>query len=167
MLIVSTLILVRHRAFNGAVLLRSQAYEIALATREVQLSAISAEGDGSGQFRSVEGVYFSTDTDNVYKTFRDADRDFFYDSSEEYGKPGVLDQRFEIRAIRATGDTISGNGVAVVFERPNFDAKFYDSGGRVNASKIEIDVSKRDESGNGIDVVRTVEITATGQIAVQ
>lgn len=167
MLLVSTLILVRHESFNAAVLLRSQAYEIALTLREVQLSAVSAESNGSGSFRSIEGVYFNTDNDTAYKIFRDSDGDSFYDAAEEYGKPGSIDSKFEIRGMRAVGDTIDGNAVSVVFERPNFDAKFYDRGGRINASALIVEVSKRNATGNTSAEVRTVEITATGQITVQ
>lgn len=167
MLLISTIIIVRHQSFNGAVLLRSQAYEIALTLREVQLSAVSAQGNGSGNFRSVEGVYFDTDNDSVYKLFRDADNDSFFDATEEYGKPGILDSKFEIRRMTATGDTIDGNAVSVVFERPNFDAKFYDRSGRINASSLIVEVSKRNATGNTTADVRTVEITATGQITVQ
>ena len=167
MLLVSTLILVRHESFNAAVLLRSQAYEVALTLREVQLSAVSAESNGFNNFRSVEGVHFDTDNDTAYKLFRDADGDSFFDESEEYGKPGSIDSKFEIRGLSAVGDTVDGNAVSVVFERPNFDAKFYDRGGRINASALMVQISKRNATGNTNADLRTVEITATGQITVQ
>ena len=59
------------------------------------------------------------------------------------------------------------SNLSVVFERPNFDAWFFDSSGLVTASSVEIDISKRDQTGTGNDVVRTVEITSTGQITVK
>ena len=169
MLIVSSVILARQSAFNGAVLLRSQLYEVALAVREVQLSAVSAESNGSGSFGSVQGIYFDTATSNngSYVTFHDMDGDFFYDSNEQFGKQGLVDKRFEVRAIRAIGGTINGTGVAVVFKRPNFDAQFYSSTGKISASSIEVDISKRGNTGTTNDVVRTLEITATGQITVK
>jgi prepilin-type N-terminal cleavage/methylation domain-containing protein len=167
MALVSAAILTRHSAFNSAVLLRSELYEVAFSVREVQLGAVSAESNGSGSFRSIDGLYFDTSSDSDYKIFRDADSDYYYDLSEQFGKQGKIDGRFQIRAIRAVGDTLSGTGLSVVFERPNFDAKFYDNGGVVNASSVEIDIARRGVSGNGPDVVRTLEITHTGQITVK
>jgi type II secretory pathway pseudopilin PulG len=168
MMLVSAVILARQSSFNGAVLLRSQVYDIALAVREVQLGAVSAESNGAGVFRSVDGVYFNTSSDAVYKVFRDANANYFYDSSEQYGKQGTIDNRFQIRDIRTIGGSMSGTGLSVVFERPNFDARFFDSTGEITgASSVEIDIAKRGVAGNTNDIVRTVEITKTGQITVK
>ncbi len=41
MVLVLAIVLVQQTAFNGSVLLRSQAFEIALQIREVQLNAVS------------------------------------------------------------------------------------------------------------------------------
>jgi prepilin-type N-terminal cleavage/methylation domain-containing protein len=173
MVIVIAVISVQQGAFNGAVLLRSQAYEAALAVREVQLNAVSATGD-SGIFRSVLGVHFDTAaTENgQYRIFRDSssgsDANGFYDSGEEYGKQGFLDNRFEVREIRPIGDSMqSTGGLSVVFVRPNFDARFFDSAGEVNASSVEIDISRRGSTDAGPGDVRTLEVTATGQISVK
>jgi type II secretory pathway pseudopilin PulG len=167
--IVTAIILVRQNSFNGAVLLRSEAYEIALTARDVQLNAVGASGDISpGTFRSVLGLHFDTLNSQQYRIFRDADSDGFYDSGEEFGLQGNLDRAFEIRALRAVGDSISGTELSIVFVRPNYDARFFDAAGsEVNASSVEIDIARRGESGTGPGDVRTVEITATGQIVVQ
>lgn len=171
--IVSAIVLSRQSAFNGAVLLRSQAYEIALQLRDVQLTAVSAEGDGAGSFRSVLGVHFddSNSTDDRFVVFRDSDVDGFYDAGEEIGVPGQLDPRFEIRDIRVIGsDSLTGTAVSVIYVRPNFDARFFDDGGgasnELDVSSVEIDIARRDATGTGPGDVRTVEITSTGQIAV-
>ena len=169
MLIVMAVILVRHSSFNGAVLLRNQAYEIALDTRETQLNAVSAVGSGSGNnFRASLGVYFDTAAVNngTYRIYRDADNDKFYDSIEEFGLQNTLDKRFEIRAIRVIGASMTGTGLSVVFERPNYDARFFDSAGPVAASSIQIDIGKRGMAGSSGDAIRTVEVTATGQVTV-
>ena len=42
MLLVTMVVLVNHESFNNGALLRSQAYEVALRLREVQLSAVGA-----------------------------------------------------------------------------------------------------------------------------
>lgn len=167
MVIVTAVVIVRQNSFNSSVLLRSQAYEIALELRNVQLNAVSASGD-TGSFREELGVYFNTGsmTDNTYRIFRDSttglNDDSYYNVTEEFGLQGFVDPRFEILEVRAVGDTIDGGAVAVVFERPNFDARFFDINGEVAASSIEIDVALRTDNSQ----FRTIEITAAGQISV-
>jgi prepilin-type N-terminal cleavage/methylation domain-containing protein len=170
MVVLMSVIFARHGSFNSAVLLRSETYKIALQAREVQLEAVSVEGDGAGNFRSVLGLHFTSDSspagdplNGYYNIFRDGDDDFYYDSGEEYGLQGVLDSRFEVREIREAGTLNPYSDLSVVFERPNFDAKFYSASGvEAVVSGVEIDIARRGESH-----VRTLEITKTGQIAVQ
>lgn len=167
LVLVLGIVVVNQGAFNSSVLLRSQAYEVALAMREIQLSAVSAASDGSGQFRSVQGVYFNTTSNqnDRYTSFRDADDDYFYDTAEQFGLPGVLDGRFEIRDLSPSG---LGSAVSVVFERPNFDARFYTSANTdLDVPVITITIGLRGGSGTtcGTDI-REIEITASGQIAV-
>jgi len=169
MVLVISVVTTSQGAFNGAVLLRGQAYEAALKIREVQLSAVGSV-TGGATVRTVYGVHFdsSAATDNQYKIFKDANSNGFYNSGEEYGQQGFLDSRFEIRAIRAIGDSIPAtSGLSVVFVRPNFDARFFSSSGEVFASSVEIDVADRDATGAGPGDVRTVEVTSAGQISVQ
>ena len=172
MVIVAGIVLTRQTAFNGSVLLRSQTYEVALQAREVQLNAVSASGN-TGTFRSVQGLHFDTNPvlNSQYKVFVDSpsgsNANGFWDSGEEFGQQGLLDPRFEIRSLRAIGDNISGSEVSVVFVRPNFDARFFDSNGELNASSLEVDVARKGLTGSSTDVVRTLEITSTGQITVQ
>lgn len=170
MVLVASVILVKQGTFNGAVLLRSQAYEIALALRETQLTAISASGD-VGTFRAVYGIYFDSSAANngYYQAFRDLDADGFYDAGEEIGQRNALDTRFEIKAVRSVGEVMTGSELTVVFVRPNFDARFYDTVGELlSASRIEIDIAKRDTAGVSCFAGerRTIEVTRTGQIAV-
>lgn len=164
-------VMTRQSSFNGAVLLRSQAYEVALQAREVQLGALSAVGV-SGVFQNVLGLHFDTTTsnNNYYWSFRDADSDSFYDSNEAMGKRNNLDKRFVIDKIRYVGDSGTPTNLSIVFKRPNFDAIFYESSGTqapANVSAVLIDVRLKGTTGNGVGEVRTVEITRTGQITVQ
>ena len=167
--LVLSIVITRQQAFNGAVLLRSQAYDIALAMREVQLGAISSASDGSGEFRSVQGVYFDTSNSQQYRLFRDANDNQFWDTGEDIGLSGLLDQRFEIRSIEP--GTIGGD-VSIVFERPNFDALFVtDSSGGPGAvsSEQSILVTIGLRGGSGVSCgadIRQIEIRSTGQIAV-
>lgn len=169
MVVISGVILVQQSSFNGAVLLRSQAYEVALDAREVQLNAVSIN-DVTGDFRSLLGLHFDLDNNQAYNIFRDADNDGYYDQAEMFGKQGALDDRFEIREIRVnrnSGGVMSVAQLSVVFERPNFDARFFSQTGEIDASGIEIDVAKNDVPSGSSDPIRTIEITSTGQIAVQ
>ncbi len=166
MVIVLAIVFARQSSFNSAVILRNQAYELALQIREIQLNAVSVSGD-VGVFRSVLGVYLNTNPaqSGSYKIFNDADDNGYYDAGEEYGIQGILDKRFEIRNIRAGGATTTE--LAIVFARPNFDAHFVDSGGEINVTTVEVDVALRGATGSGNGVLRTVEITSTGQITVK
>jgi type II secretory pathway pseudopilin PulG len=171
--LVLSIVVVRQQGFNSAVLLRGQAYEIALAMREVQLGAISAVSDGTGEFRASQGVYFDTANNQEYRLFRDTatgpDKNNFYDTGEDIGFSGLLDARFEIRNIEPNS---IGNQLAVVFQRPNFDAVFVtnDSGNPSAVSSeqaVLITIGLRGQSGTvcGQDT-RQIEVRSTGQIAV-
>jgi prepilin-type N-terminal cleavage/methylation domain-containing protein len=170
MVIVIAIVFTSQGSFNGAVLLRGQAYETALQIREVQLNAVGAVGD-AGVFRSVYGVHFdSSGSENgQYKIFRDSNSNGFWESGEEYGQQSFLDSRFKIRKIRTVGETPVGTALSIVFVRPNFDARFFDSIKEVEASSVEIDIARRDiaDTEIGPGDVRTVEVTATGQISVK
>lgn len=170
--LVTSIVLIRHNSFNSAVLLRSQAYEVALRAREVQQFAVSAIGE-SANFRNRFGLHFDTSVigNPQYQVFRDSNDDSYYDSGEDFGTQGFLDERFTIDALRVVGGPADGStptSVSVVFERPNFDANFYeDPNDNLNASRLEIDVRLKESTGNGVDAVRTIEIGRTGQISVR
>lgn len=179
MVLVTSVILVKHDSYNGATLLRSQAYDIALQLREVQLLSISAAQDGSANanaFRNVYGVHFSTTTNDTYFVFKDADSDFYFDyantNSEKFGKQGTLSSKFvidTIRLISSSGNT-EENELSISFKRPNFDANFYEGSGNAvdpSVSAVEIDVRTKGTTGGGSGNIRTVEITRTGQITVK
>jgi prepilin-type N-terminal cleavage/methylation domain-containing protein len=169
MAMVSAIIMTRQSAFNGAVLLRNQAYEVAFALREAQLLAVSGGDENNRQY----GVYFDpvTASQRTYRIFRDTNENATFDSGEQIGLTGQLDSRFEIRGVSPTPTT--GTGLAVIFTRPNFDARFC---GRTNgcttpatfapASQGHIDVARLDVTTNGTGDVRRVQISSTGQISV-
>lgn len=158
--IVLAVVLARQNSFNDAILLRSQAYEIALGIREVQLNAVSAIGfsEADTPFRTTLGVHFDTGNPGTYRIFRDTGNNY-YSASEEYGLQHKLDARFRVGAIRVDG--VPRSALSIVFKRPNFDAGFYSSSGQVSATVLEIDIENI-ETGQS----RTIEITPTGQIAV-
>jgi len=163
--LVLSIVVTRQQAFNGSVLLRGQAYEIALAMREIQLGSISSVSDGTGDFSGVQGVFFPPDDNQRYRLFRDANGDNFYNSDEDLGIPGFLDPRFEISNIDPIGVGI--DGVAVVFERPNFDASFFTGpNAQVSAEVATIEVRLVGTTGSSCEDIREIVVRSTGQIAV-
>ena len=171
MVLIMAVMLINQTSFNSAILLRGQAYEVALTVREVQMSAVSSSNEADiNTFRSILGVHFSTTDNGIYTIFRDADGHGFYNSGEEYGLQGFLDGRFEIRDIQVFGGTDLVNGeLSVIFERPNFDARFTvdNTGMPIDATSVQIEIARKGVTGAGSGVSRMVEITSTGQIAVQ
>ncbi|MEY2665693.1 MAG: hypothetical protein RLZZ480_798 [Candidatus Parcubacteria bacterium] len=169
MVAVSAVVFVKQRSFNSAVLLRSQTYQVALAAREVQLNAVSISGI-TGDFRSLQGLYFDTANNGVYKIYKDADNDGRYDSTEEFGKQGTLNADFYVRGMRVnlnTGAVAIHDRLSIAFMRPNFDARFYGDTTQLDAGSVEVDIARRDRTGDTPDVVRTLIITSTGQITVK
>jgi len=169
LIMVLSIVLSQQGAFNSAVLLRSQAYDIALALREVQLSAVSATNDGVGNFRSIEGMYFQSGaTVTSIPKFIDASTpaNYFYDGvSEDFGFPVLLDTPFEIRGFEPSS---IGRDLAIVFERPNFDARFYSAANTpISEPSVTIVVAFKKNPGTvcGEDY-REIEVTSAGQIAV-
>lgn len=166
--LVMGIIMSKHSSYNSAVLLRSQAYSVALQVREIQLSAVSATEIGG--FRNVLGLHFDNSTTNkgFYYNFRDSDSDNYFDFNEVFGRRNNIDSRFEIGEIRLS-DGSTENALSVIFERPNFDARFYTSLGPVAASvnAVEIEIRLKGTTGTGVGEVRNVEITKTGQITVK
>ncbi len=172
LVIVMSIVMFKRSSFNSAVLLRSQAYEIALHARNIQLNAVSALGEG-GDFRQIYGLEFSKGG-STYVVFKDLPPyNYFYNSGvgeQDYSERGILDRRFKIEEISFVG---GGAGtvdkVAVVFERPNFDARFFigENSEVTSASAVELKVRLIGTTGSTVNEVRTVEITKTGQISVK
>jgi type II secretory pathway pseudopilin PulG len=169
---VLSVVVTNQRAFDSAVLLRSQAYEIALAMREVQLGAISSVSDGAGVFRSVQGVHFNTADNQKYRLFRDSSGNKFWNPGEDFGFSGLFDPRFELREI--TVGTNSPSQMSIVFERPNFDAIFVVNGSNnpgsyPTESSVLLTIGLRGGSLSdttcGQDI-RQIQITSAGQISV-
>lgn len=186
MVLVTGIVLARSDSFNGSTLVRSQAYEIALRIREMQLSAVSVTGTAT-QFRTSYGARFRTTNTGAantnYELFSVDNLDAGWISDRVLiGPLGVLDQRFSITYITlntpnaATPFTSVGE-VNIVFKRPNFDAIFYNFGGAttfgsVNPADIEsvsIYVGPRGAIGatRSAGNERKITIGRTGQIAVE
>ncbi len=163
MALVSAVIITRQSSFNGAVLLRNQAYAIAFALREAQLLAVSGGDEAVRRY----GVYFNTGaaTQHQYILFRDSDEDGRYDNGEQIGLTGKLDTRFEVR--EAFVDTSAHSEMVILFERPNFDAKYYNSSGvEQNDNVAYVDIARTGITASDVGSVRRVQVSNTGQISV-
>ena len=161
--VVTALVVVRYGAFNNSVLLKSQAFELALDLREAQVFAISVRGNSS-EFREEYGLYFSDSTPGQYLLFLDDDTivPAAYEAGEEIGDPYYLDSRFEIDQICSDVNcTNQVSELAVTFQRPDFDAMIWTNEGS-SFSEARIDISSVSSSE-----FRSVVITSTGQITVE
>jgi prepilin-type N-terminal cleavage/methylation domain-containing protein len=169
MTLVSTVILVKNRSFNNALLLRNQAYEIAFSLRQAQLLAVSSTRE-AGALSNQFGLHFNisgTQSDK-YRLFRD-DSNLStnigrYDGGDvNIGTLGLLDSRFEIVSITNGSGTSLGNELSVTFIRPNFDALFKSAAGGYFSGPVYLNVAAKESP----TATRSVEITSTGQVSVQ
>lgn len=168
--LITAMVMFRYGSFNNVILLKSQAYEMALDIREAQVFAVSVRG-GDNEFRQEYGMYFDIDEPGQYQLFLDslANDNGRYDSGEETDVPYYIDDRFQITAIcvNSSSDCSSGTDVdtlSVTFIRPDFDSVFVSTGPSVNnISRARIELS----SINDDSVTRAVNISLAGQIDVE
>jgi len=188
--IITAVVAFRYGSFNNAVLLKNQAYEIALDIREAQIVAVSALGQqtglGSNEFREDYGIYFNIETDlgrTQYLMFQDrgelieSGRNMAYYDSEPYdekiGPTANIDSRFKIGRICINIISADNNcphwvtDLSVSFKRPNFDAQFASVDARnrglgvINNARIEIINAVQNS-----DRQQSVIVNSTGQIYV-
>lgn len=159
--IITAMVTLKYGSFNNLILLKNQAYQIALELREMQSRSISAVGRGE-EFRRPYGLYFTTSDPGRYRLFIDMDDPGdagygYYEASEEL-EVRNLDSRFVISRL-CNGSNCSLSSLSVMFQRPNFDAII--NGGNISNAAVEIVTSSNSTN------TRRVEINAAGQITVQ
>jgi prepilin-type N-terminal cleavage/methylation domain-containing protein len=159
--IITALVTIKYGSFNNLILLKNQAYQIALEMREMQTQSISAVGRGE-DFRRPYGLYFTTSEPSRYRLFIDMDDPGDsgygnYNAGEEL-EVRNLDSRFRLSRL-CSGSNCSLTTLSVTFQRPNFDAII--NGGTVSDASIEITAVTNSSS------TRTVGVNAAGQITVQ
>lgn len=156
--VITGIVVLKYGAFNNLVLLKNQAFQMALDLRATQTKALSAQGQSGTAFRYAYGVYFSTATTDRYILFVDSDGDNVYDNGEALDTR-KLDSRFVISSL-CSGATCNLSSLSITFKRPNFDAIMNNgsvSDGRVN-------VLPKNSTGA---TARTIIVNAAGQISVQ
>ena len=173
--IITAVLVVRYGAFNNAVLLKGQAYEIALDLREAQTYAVSVRGE-AGVYRQDYGLYFDTSTPDRYIRFLDSTNMLeyginaaYYDVGEEVGLPERLDQRFKIETVCVNNCSTWVEDLSISFKRPDFDAQFSSRDGRdqgvglINDATIVIGSALQVSN----EIVQVVEVNSGGNISVQ
>lgn len=178
MTLVTTVILVKNRSFNNALLLRNQAYEIAFSLRQAQLLAVSGTRE-VGAISNQYGIHFdvsASPANGRYRMFRDGGstnpNPGWYSAAAADDSPigtlGMLDNRYIIQDIVDSSDnSLAGDALSVTFIRPNFDALFRTSAGTSVTGPVYLKITPKDTTGYSVLPSRLVEITATGQISVK
>jgi prepilin-type N-terminal cleavage/methylation domain-containing protein len=158
--IITAIVTIRYGAFNNLILLKNQAFEVALDLRETQTRSLSAIGN-SAEFRRPYGIYFSTDEADQYILFADINSNGQYDADETLDTRR-FDARFRLRRLcsGSSSSCVSVGDLAVTFRRPNFDAIMVGDGALVTNGVVEI------ETITG-SATRAVNINAAGQITVE
>ncbi len=192
--IITAVLAFRYGSFNNAVLLKNQAYEIALDLRDAQVIAVSSLGQNidpenpdAREFREDYGIYFNTATDlqkQQYLLFQDRGdlvengiNVAYYDTEpyeEKIGPTINVDSRFAIERICVNITSSSGNcpwavdDLSVSFKRPNFDAQFASEDASDQGVGIinnaRIEVVNAENATAGMV---TVVVNSTGQIYIE
>lgn len=153
--LITGLVTLRYGAFNNLILLKNQAFQIALELREVQTRSLSATGS-SGEFRRPYGIHFSTAQPGSYVVFLDGNENGYYNAGEEL-ETRRLDSRFTLSQL-CSASNCSLSNLSVTFRRPNFDAVMNNG----TVSDGVVGVSTVNDTGS-----RLIKINAAGQITVE
>ena len=158
--VITGIIALRYGSFNNLILLKNQAFVIALDLRETQTSSLSAVGS-EAEFRRPYGIHFDTAQADRYTFFRDSNEDGLFTAAEAL-EVRRLDSRFQIRRIcgGSSASCTSLEDLTVTFERPNFDAILRSGALLVTNGVVEIETM----SGSSM---RGININAAGQITVE
>lgn len=154
--LVTAAVIARNNSFEGAVLLRNQAYNVAMAIREAQLLAVSSTGE-TNEIQQY-GIHIPNGSSRLV-IFRDVNPDGVYNNEDdEIIRFVPLDSRFEIASVVGTNNTIT-------FRRPNFDARFIPD----TSSEVIITVRRKGAGGDDTSpgAIRNVTVTRSGQVSVE
>lgn len=179
--LLTTLILVNHSKFSGAILLENLAYDVALSVREAQVFGLSVKEFevGSGQFQQGYGVHFDTSTLPIteYVLFADRNQGIFppngkYDPASCGGSEPECIEIFTIQKgniIKEFCATTAGgvekcspsdiDYLDIMFVRPNPDAI-------IQTNLLESYASARIIIKEPKGREREVEVFITGQISI-
>lgn len=157
--IITGLVTLRYGSFNNLILLKNQAYQVAIDLRETQTRALSVAGT-TGRFRRPYGMHFNMSEPDRYTLFLDSNpENGVYDIGEQL-EVRRLDSRFQLKRL-CSGSSESCTSLpelSITFRRPNFDAIM--NAGTVANGVVEIETLTADST-------RMVNVNAVGQITVE
>ena len=171
--IVTGIVLVKYNSFDSTVLLKNQAYEIALLLRESQIKSVSVVQNNKNTFDYPYGVSF-TPASSTYQSF-------LYKNGLSYPRfdspaterTGLFDmgKKMQVKNVCVTdssGENCSITRLDVSFRRPEFKALFwaegYRSGSEADMKNI-LSARIHLASINGGSNKFVVEISRLGQIS--
>ena len=157
--LVMGIVLFKYTTLNNIVLLKSQAYEIALDIRAAQQAGVSVEDtSGTTGFTSdMYGIQFQKNSQNY---------SLYQDTTTNVQSTYAIDSRFQIADICINGTTCNQSSANICFQRPDFTAHMSTTNNcKASPSTTEVDI--KIWSANDHSLTRTIQVTATGQITVQ
>ncbi len=176
--IVLTISVARYGSFNNVVLLKNQAFEVALDIRKAQTYASSVRVDDNNAsgtlnaevLRQEVGVSFTTSGNgrSLYRLFIDqqSSPNVRYSGSDILLEEVLFDDRFEIDRLCTTSggsENCSLTQVNISFARPDFDAFILRNGSNTPLAEVKIVLRSR----NNPTFTRAIIVTAAGQISVE
>lgn len=177
--IITSLVLVKYVSFDSTILLKGEAYEIALLLRETQVRSVSSYrntegGDLDEQFNYPYGVSFDTATPGSYVMFlyEDTDKNVVpeYPHADavkimEYNLPESMEIIELCYKLLGSGTCTSTDKIDISFRRPEFQSIFKTGyAGSVIIEKVQIKIhATRPGAGTGVFIV---EVSKLGQISV-
>lgn len=172
--IITGLVLVRFNSFDGTILLKNFAYDIATALREAQIYSVSVVNTGSGAstgYRYPYGLSF-TPNSRSYVFFRYNNASTAFVPRYQTGEVSVIRTITSERALEVIDVCVTNNGTEncgisrldISFRRPDFNAIFYTpelgSPGTISDAKILVRSPKNTAN------VWIIEVKLLGQIVV-
>lgn len=172
--VMTSIVVFNYNKFRSDTILTNMAYEVALSIREAQIYGVSVRGGGtSASFGEAYGIYLPFNK-SQYVLFIDDNDDEQYEgsgdgcetlASDTCVTPYSLQRNVKISNIKniincSSSTPTEGEGVSIVFKRPNPEPVIKGKGLNSEMSQVEITL----QSAEGTE--RYVEVYGNGQIAV-
>ena len=172
--VLTGVMLLRQRTFEGTILLKNTAYEFALSVREAQAYGVSVRRDTADAVSGRYGIHVSLSSPESTILYSDSSvENNMYDAGEER-QTNIFQTPFSVKNIcvtPASGVEECANdagskiiGLEVLFIRPNPDARLYvvrSEGDPGSVSKAKVSIGTPENKN--VDVV----ISSLGQVSVQ
>lgn len=173
--IITSVVIFNHGKFNSSINVTNLSYEVALAIRQAQVYGLAVKQDSSNVNQSVQyayGVYFSSNSPQVFYIFADKNDDQQFDPSGDVcDGSGECQESIEIRgdvqvSNLATNTVSDSEDLTVLFLRPNPVAIIRDEGnsGGSSSGRKQAVVTLRSEKA---DKSKEIVVELSGQISVR